>query len=124
MLIKIDLNNEEPIYLQVVNEIKSGILQGYIEVGKKLPSVRNLANELGINMHTVSKAYNLLKIEGIVNINRRQGVVVRENYAMKDDIKINELARILVRESRIRGKSLDEITKIVMKKYYELGEEK
>jgi len=70
MLIRIDLNSEETLYEQLSNQIKYGIAKGYLKPGEDLPSVRSLASELGINLHTVSKAYTMLREEGIIIINR------------------------------------------------------
>ncbi len=74
MLLQIDVNSEETLYTQLANQIRYGIAKGYLQPDDPLPSVRNLASELGINMHTVSKAYNKLKEEGIIIINRSKGV--------------------------------------------------
>lgn len=76
MLIKIDLNKDEPIYKQLMDQIRYGIASGYLKPGEELPSVRQLASDLGINMHTVAKAYNLLKAENILIVNSRKGVKI------------------------------------------------
>lgn len=74
MLLQIDVNSEETLYTQLANQIRYGIAKGYLQPDDPLPSVRNLASELGINMHTVSKAYNKLKEEGVIIVNRSKGV--------------------------------------------------
>lgn len=76
MLIKIDFNSDEAIYMQLCNQIIMGIATSRIQEGDSLPSVRNLAEEIGINMHTVNKAYAVLREEGIIRLDRRHGAVI------------------------------------------------
>ena len=76
MLIEIDFNSDEAIYMQVRNQIIMGIATAEIREGDPLPSVRQMAQAVGINMHTVNKAYSVLKQEGIVSIDRRKGAVI------------------------------------------------
>lgn len=75
-LIEIDFNSDEAIYMQLRNQIILGIATSRIHNGDTLPSVRQLADLIGINMHTVNKAYSVLKQEGIVSIDRRKGAVI------------------------------------------------
>ena len=77
MLITLDMTGEEPIYLQLRNAIVLGIASGSLQAGEGLPSVRQLAEDLGINAMTVNKAYTLLKDQGFIEIDRRQGAKVR-----------------------------------------------
>lgn len=76
MLIKIDFNSDEAIYMQVRNQIIMGIATSKIREGETLPSVRQLAQTVGINMHTVNKAYSLLRQEGFIQLDRRKGAVI------------------------------------------------
>ena len=76
MLIKIDFQSEEAFYMQLRNQIVMGIATSAIREGDILPSVRQMAGEIGINMHTVNKAYALLRQEGFVTIDRRRGAIV------------------------------------------------
>lgn len=76
MLIEIDFNSDEAIYIQLRNQIIMGIATSTIHEGDTLPSVRQLADNIGINMHTVNKAYSLLRQEGFVTIDRRRGAVI------------------------------------------------
>ena len=66
MILKIDMSGETPIYIQLRNEIVKGIGRGELAPGENLPTVRQLALELGVNTMTVSKAYQLLKSEGFI----------------------------------------------------------
>ena len=76
MIIKIDFNSTEAIYMQLRNQVIMGIATAKLQEGDSLPSVRQLAEEVGINMHTVNKAYALLREEGIIHLDRRRGAVI------------------------------------------------
>ena len=76
MIIKIDFNSTEAIYMQLRNQVIFGIATAKLRDGDSLPSVRQLADEIGINMHTVNKAYALLREEGIIQLDRRRGAVI------------------------------------------------
>lgn len=76
MIIKIDFNSDEAIYIQLRNQIVMGIATARLREGDSLPSVRQLAEEIGINMHTVNKAYTVLKQEGLIQLDRRRGAVI------------------------------------------------
>ncbi len=76
MVIEIDFNSNEAIYLQLRNQIVLGIATSRFREGDALPSVRQLAESIGINMHTVNKAYSVLKQEGFVKVDRRKGAVI------------------------------------------------
>lgn len=76
MLIEIDFQSDEAIYMQLRNQIIMGIATSVLREGDELPSVRQLAGDIGINMHTVNKAYAVLRQEGFVTMDRRRGAVV------------------------------------------------
>ncbi|GAA6491469.1 MAG TPA: GntR family transcriptional regulator [Candidatus Bariatricus faecipullorum] len=76
MIIEIDFNSDEAIYIQLRNQIIMGIATSTIHEGDSLPSVRQLADNIGINMHTVNKAYNVLRQEGFLQLDRRKGAVI------------------------------------------------
>ena len=71
MLIEIDFSSDEAIYQQLCNQIILGIATSRLSDGEVLPSVRQMADEIGINMHTVNKAYTILRQEGFVKVDRR-----------------------------------------------------
>ncbi len=77
MFLKLDFNSEVPIYQQLRNQIVLGIGAGQLAPGERLPTIRTLAEEAGINMMTVSKAYQLLRQEGYITTDRRSGAVVQ-----------------------------------------------
>ena len=76
MIVEIDFNSEEALYIQLINQIIVGIATDQIREGDTLPSVRQLADNIGINMHTVNKAYSVLKQEGFLRVDRRRGAVI------------------------------------------------
>ena len=76
MIIEFNFNSDEAIYMQLTNQIIMGIATSRLKDGDALPSVRQLADTIGINMHTVNKAYALLRQEGFVSIDRRRGAVI------------------------------------------------
>ena len=86
--IQIDFNSDEAIYIQLRNQIILGIATSRIQEGDTLPSVRQLADNIGINMHTVNKAYSVLRQEGLLSIDRRKGAVISIDadklYAMQE----------------------------------------
>ena len=89
MYVSIDFNSDEAIYLQLCNQIILGIAMEEFHEGDVLPSVRQLADNIGINMHTVNKAYTVLKQEGFVKLDRRRGAVISLDvdkiHAVEDD---------------------------------------
>ena len=76
MYIEIDFNSDEALYMQLRNQIIMGIATEQFREGDSLPSVRALADMIGINMHTVNKAYSVLRDEGFVKVDRRRGAVI------------------------------------------------
>lgn len=94
MLIEIDFNSDEAIYVQLQNQIIMGIATATIHEGDALPSVRQLADRVGINMHTVNKAYSVLKQEGFIQLDRRRGAVIA--------IDVNKAQAILEMKAQLR----------------------
>ena len=76
MILKLNMSSETPIYVQLRNQIVMGIGTGALKVGEKLPTVRQMAADAGVNTMTVNKTYQLLKAEGFIEIDRRRGAVV------------------------------------------------
>ena len=117
MIIKIDELSDIPIYMQLRNQIVMGISSGELKAGEQLPTVRNLALEMGINSMTVSKAYQLLKTEGYIMTDKKNGARVRteiKKEAYNPDANKTELKRI-VSEARISGVEKREIIDIIDK---------
>lgn len=97
MIIQIDLESEVPIYLQLMHSIKEGIATRELSPGDTLPSVRALASDLGVNMHTVNKTYQYLKQEDLILIHRQKGVVVNPHLPAADQAFLSQLDEDLYR---------------------------
>lgn len=78
MIVSIDECSSDPLYKQIHDQVIAGIATGELEPGMSLPSVRSLASDLGINLHTVNKAYAVLRDEGYVQMRGRAGAVISE----------------------------------------------
>ena len=120
MLIEIDFNNEEAIYIQLCNQIILGIATSKLQEGENLPSVRQLADTIGINMHTVNKAYSVLKQEGFVTIDRRRGAVISidaDKIRALEEMK--EELRVLLAKGSCRNISRAEVHQLIDEIYEE-----
>ncbi|MBP1990047.1 GntR family transcriptional regulator [Paenibacillus eucommiae] len=117
MIVKLDLQADIPIYTQLVNQIIEGIASGQLQPGEALPSVRSLASDIGINLHTVNKAYTHLKQEGFIQIHRQKGVVIEpdampvvtESYL----VKLHEQLKPIVAEAICRGMQKEELLQTI-----------
>lgn len=119
MVIRIDEYSDVPIYMQIRNQIVMGISSGELKAGEQLPTVRALALEIGINTMTVSKTYQMLKSEGYIMTDRKNGARVRqmiEQSGVISDENKNELRRI-VSEARLSGVPREELVKLVDEYY-------
>ena len=114
MVIKIDFESEEAIYVQLKNQIILGIATDRIREGDSLPSVRQLADNIGINMHTVNKAYSVLRQEGFIKLDRRKGAVIALDVNKLEALEAlqRELAVILAR-SLCKNSSRGEVHQMV-----------
>ncbi|WP_430788973.1 GntR family transcriptional regulator [Virgibacillus flavescens] len=116
MYINLDFEATEPIYTQLKNQIIAGIAKKEIVPGEGLPSVRSMAADIGINLHTVNKAYQQLKQEGFILIHRQKGVVVNpEGVAIANEAYISNLKNKLhpiIAESICRDVREDEFIEL------------
>ncbi len=114
MVIDIDFNSDEAIYVQLRNQIVVGIATAQLSVGDSLPSVRQLADLIGINMHTVNKAYSVLKQEGFIRLDRRKGAVVAIDYdKCIASEQLSRMLRVLLAEAMCRRISREEVHDMV-----------
>lgn len=115
MLLEIDPQGEEPIYLQLRRQIIIAIANGELKIGEQLPSVRQLADEIGVNMMTISKAYNLLKEENYLITDRRNGTTVRtpEPTLSDPDQHFDKKMKLLLAEAVLSGYPKEEISAYV-----------
>ena len=120
MLIEIDFSSEEAIYVQLCNQIILGIATSKLQEGENLPSVRQLADTIGINMHTVNKAYSVLKQEGFVTIDRRRGAVISvEADKIRALEEMKEELRVLLAKGSCRNISRAEVHELIDEIYEE-----
>lgn len=121
MLLHLDFSIDVPIYLQIRNEIVRGIAAGQLLPGDQLPPIRTLAGDCGVNMMTVSKAYQLLKQEGYLQTDRRAGTVVsgRPQEGRLTD-QTRAALELALAEAKAAGTPLDEILDVCRAIYGEL----
>ncbi len=120
MLIEIDFNSDEAIYVQLQNQIIMGIAMNMIREGDSLPSVRQLANTVGINMHTVNKAYSILKQEGFIQLDRRKGAVIAIDMdKARELLDMREQLRVLLARGRCKNISKEEVYALIEEIYDE-----
>lgn len=118
MIICIRENLDIPIYMQVRNQIVHGISSGELEPGEQLPTVRALAQEIGVNTMTISKAYQILKQEGYIYTDRRSGARIRDSFEGVVLSHENEdLLRKIISEAKICGFSKEQILEKCSKIY-------
>ena len=114
MIIKIDFESEEAIYIQLRNQIIMGTATDRIHEGDSLPSVRQLAENIGINMHTVNKAYTVLKQEGYIKLDRRRGAVIALDIDKIRSIeRLREELSVLLARSVCKNISREEVHDLV-----------
>ena len=88
MIIEVDFKSDEAIYIQLCNQIIMGIATSVIHEGDSLPSVRRLADTIGVNMHTVNKAYSVLKREGYISLDKRRGAVISLDIDKLEELQV------------------------------------
>ena len=122
MIFSIDFNSDEALYIQLRNQIVIGIATSQLSAGDSLPSVRQLADRVGINMHTVNKAYTVLKQEGFVKVDRRRGAVIAIDADRISDLEqMRESLRVILARASCRNISREEVHALIDEIYEEYG---
>lgn len=122
MILEVDFNGEEALYIQLRNQIIVGIATNRLKEGESLPSVRQLAESIGINMHTVNKAYTVLKQEGFVKVDRRRGAVIAIDADRISDLEqMRESLRVILARASCRNISREEVHALIDEIYEEYG---
>ena len=122
MILEVDFNSEEALYIQLRNQIIVGISTNRLKEGESLPSVRQLAESIGINMHTVNKAYTVLKQEGFVKVDRRRGAVIAIDADRISDLEqMRESLRVILARASCRNISREEVHALIDEIYEEYG---
>ena len=122
MFIEIDFNSDQAIYLQLRDQIIRGIATSRFQEGDMLPSVRQLADTIGINMHTVNKAYTVLKQEGYVKVDRRRGVMIAVDIdRMRALEEIRQDLLVTLAKASCKNISGEEVHALIDEIYEEYG---
>lgn len=105
MILQIDVNSQKAIYTQIYEAILLGIASGSLSPGDSLPSVRQLGGELGVNLHTVNKAYRLLAQDGFVVINKKKGAFIALEFPHDSQaaIDLKETLTVLLAKAHLQG---------------------
>ena len=119
MLLRLDFSVDTLIYQQIRNEIVRGIAAGELQPGQQLPPIRTLAEDCGVNMMTVSKAYGLLKQEGYLETDRRAGTTVRARKPAALPEQTRAALELAVAEAKAAGASLEELLALCRRAYGE-----
>jgi len=116
-LIAVDTASAEPPYEQVRRQIAALVADGELAAGQRLPTVRQMATDLGLANNTVARAYRELEAAGVIATHRRRGTFVRSSMldepADAGDADVRSAAADYVRTARRRGLSLAEATRLV-----------
>ena len=122
MIIEIDFNSDEALYLQLRNQIIMGIATSQFREGDSLPSVRQLADTIGINMHTVNKAYTVLKQEGYVKVDRRKGAVIAIDIdRMRTLEELKREMQVILAKGSCKNITREEIHELIDEIYEDYG---
>src|SRR5581483_8361679 len=117
MIFQVNYKSGKPIYLQLVDQVKTAAASGVLQAGEALPSIRPLAEELRVNRNTIAKAYTELESLGVVETQPGRGCFVRENHAaLRKDVRrkllIEEIDQAIVQAHHLQVPS-DEFLRLV-----------
>lgn len=115
MLLKLDPTSGLPLYVQIGAAVRRAVADGEVAPGDRLPAARDLAQSLEVNMHTVLRAYKDLRDEGVIELRRGRGAIVREGSMSVASVQ--HLITELVAEAERRGVSVDEVVDMVKKEF-------
>jgi len=127
MFLSINESDNRPIYLQIISQIKEQVGNGVLQPGEELPSVREVADSLGINMHTVRSAYLKLRDQDIINLHlgRRAKVARRQSALRNADIEADIKVRLkeLVTDALLVGFTPDDLRRLINQQLDQLQED-
>ncbi len=119
MLLTFEFQSDIPLYLQLRNQVVIGIAQGKLLPGDQLPTIRALAEESGVNMMTISKAYQLLKSEGYILTDRRHGAVIAPQKKGQISLSTIHELRLILSELQVKGLSENDVLALCRELYRE-----
>ncbi|WP_043623059.1 GntR family transcriptional regulator [Nonomuraea candida] len=115
MLIAIDHTDGTPLFEQIAAAVRSGIAEGSIRSGERMPAAKELCAALDVNRNTVLHAYQRLRDEGLIELRRGRGATVT---AQAERLTLLSAAvRRLVNEARELGISADTLSRLVKESY-------
>lgn len=123
MLLTVDLQSSIPIYQQIRNQIVAQVAAGLVRPGEKLPTIRALANQLQVNLHTVNKAYQQLAQEGFIDLLGRRGAIIVQP-STKNLQQTKKSFQQAVTEAVAQGVSCSALQQLVIQTYQQLKAEK
>lgn len=114
MIIELNTASDIPIYVQLRNQIVLGIGRGELKIGEQLPTVRQMAQDIGVNVMTVNKVYSILKAEGYIEIDRRHGAFIRPQAGQEEMVRqrCEDELELLITESTLKGMNKDSFLKL------------
>ncbi|MCL2215509.1 MAG: GntR family transcriptional regulator [Defluviitaleaceae bacterium] len=123
MIIRLDTSGETPLYVQLRNQIVMGIGRGELKIGEGLPTVRQMAEDIGVNTMTVNKTYAILKNEGYIEIDRRHGAKVspKADLSGRFQEKVESELTLLISETALKGINRDEFMSLCASVYDRLN---
>lgn len=116
MLIRVDPASPLPIFAQVAAAVRRELLEGRLAAGDRLPAAKDVARSLGVNLHTVLRAYQQLRDEGLVDLRRGRGAVVTGTQPTVL-AEVGEAVRTLVRAAAAAGLSHQETVSLIGKEW-------
>lgn len=120
--IEMDFNSDEALYLQLRNQIVMEIAASRLREGDTLPSVRELADRIGINMHTVNKAYSMLRQEGFVKLDRRKGSVIAIDIDRMNALEeMRRSMQLILAKAHCKNISREEVHALIDEIYEDYG---
>jgi GntR family transcriptional regulator len=115
MLLRVDPASAVPLFEQLAGSVRAELARGGLRAGERLPGAREVAAALGVNIHTVLKAYQTLRDEGLLDLRRGRGAVIAEGPALAPELLI--AVRDLVRDARGRGVAAETLIALIREEY-------
>src|SRR5690625_2131453 len=116
MLIRVDPSAAEPLFTQLASAVRGGIARGEVRAGERLPGARDLAESLGLNVHTVLRGYQELRDEGLIDLRRGRGAVVTAE-AVEGRAALHDAVSAVHVAARRLGLSADELATMIREGY-------
>jgi GntR family transcriptional regulator len=126
MFISINENDNRPIYVQIINQIKAQVRSGALQPGDELPSVREAADSLRINMHTVRSAYLKLRDQGIIKLHLGRRAIIAQQLSQRHanlETEIKARLNELITDALLTGIPLDDLRKLINQQLDQLKKE-